>query len=126
MVSGNWIIGVIGALSTAAALILGKVQGRKEASAMVINEPVPTVPTSKVFTPPTWDAHRALVDRVTAVEHITQELRRDMAVQYREIMMAGGERETRLTDKLDHIASAIHSRIDDLMMEKKTRKNTPV
>lgn len=47
MVSGNWIIGVIGALASAGALILGKYQGRKEAaeSSVTLKKPVPTVVT---------------------------------------------------------------------------------
>jgi hypothetical protein len=47
MISGNWIIGVIGALASAGALILGKYQGRKEAqeSSVTLKKPVPTVVT---------------------------------------------------------------------------------
>jgi hypothetical protein len=50
MISGNWIIAVIGALSTAAALILGKIQGRKEIETgreVTIKKPVPTVRTQE-------------------------------------------------------------------------------
>jgi hypothetical protein len=46
LISGNWIIGVIGALATAAALILGKLQGRKQGmqeatNNVTIQTPVP-------------------------------------------------------------------------------------
>ncbi len=125
MISGNWLILVIGALFSGAALLLGKVQGKKEglkeASNITLQNPVPEVPTRKVSTPPSWDAHRALVDRVTALEMVTQELRRDAAHQYHELMTAGAAREQSISDKLDGIARGIHSRIDAFMKPKSAR-----
>jgi hypothetical protein len=122
MISGNWIIAVIGALATAGALLIGKVQGRKEATNNItLQSPVPELSTRKVLTPPSWDAHRALCDRVTKLEETTTELRRDLAGQYRELMVAGGEREERLGEKLDGIARGIHHRIDEMLNHKSTR-----
>lgn len=126
MISGNWLILVIGALFSGAALLLGKVQGKKEGlkeatNNITLQSPVPEVPTRKVSTPPSWDSHRALMDRVTALEVVTQELRRDAAHQYHELMTAGAAREQSISDKLDGIARGIHSRIDDLMKPKSAR-----
>lgn len=125
MISGNWIVAVIGALASAGALIVGKMQGRKEASQTILKDPVPTVPMSKVSTPPSWDAHVALCDRMTRQEVISNELRhdlsevrKDMAIQYRELIQSGQERERNLSDKLDGLSRSIHARIDELLKSK--------
>lgn len=119
LISGEWLTGlivaVIGAMGS--ALVAYK-KGAASKQDISLQSPVPTVPTQKVSTPPSWDAHRALCDRVTRVEETTQELRRDMASQYRELMRAGAERERSLSDKLDGIASGIHSRINELITPK--------
>lgn len=49
LISGNWLLAVIGALASAGALIIGKYQGRKEAqeSSVTIKKPVPTVRTQE-------------------------------------------------------------------------------
>ena len=128
MVSGNWIIGVIGALASAGALILGKMQGRKEAQRTTLESPVPEIPTRKGFTPPSWDAHVALCDRVTRQEAISNEMRhdlsevrKDMANQYRELIQAGQERERNISDKLEGVARGIHHRIDEAINHKSNR-----
>ena len=123
MISGNWIVAVIGALASAFALFYGKRQGLKEATNNVtLQNPMPELPIRKLLTPPSWDAHRALMDRVLVLEAATLELRKDSAelrretnLQYHELLKAGGERETHLSDKLDGIARSIHARIDELM-----------
>ena len=129
MVSGNWIIAVIGALASAAALLLGKMQGRKEATETVLKSPVPTVPTSKVSTPPSWDAHRALCDRVSRVEDEframgkdIREMKAEQSEQFRQLMVAGAEREIRISEKLEGFARAIHGRIDEHL---KPQRRTP-
>lgn len=115
MVSGEWITGlvvaVIGALGAAWARTKGKEQGRSE-TAVSLSEPVPTVPTRKVFSPPTWDQHRDLKERVERLEKVTMEIRKDLALQYRELLDAGAVRESRIIDKLDGLATSIHIRID--------------
>lgn len=48
MISGNWLIGIIGALTTGAAAIIGKLMGRKEGETsreVTLKKPVPTVVT---------------------------------------------------------------------------------
>jgi hypothetical protein len=122
MISGDWIIAVIGALASAFALFYGKRQGLKEATNNVtLQSPLPEVSTRKVLTPPSWDAHQALRDRVTVLEVGLADLRRESINQYHELLKAGGEREVHLSDKLDGIARSIHSRIDELMQPRTRR-----
>jgi len=128
MISGDWVLKLVAAFFTGVALLAGRYWGRKEASGMRLEDPVPEVPTRKVSTPPSWDAHRALADRVTRQEQISNELRTDLqevrkeaAESYKELMSAGNERERSISDKLDGIARSIHSRIDELMKTKPAR-----
>ena len=128
MISGDWVLKLVGAVFTGAALILGRYWGKKEASSTRLEDPMPEVPTRKVSTPPSWDAHKALMDRVMRQEQISNELRHDlsevrkeMTENYKDLMAAGQARETSISDKLDGIARGIHSRIDDLMKSKPAR-----
>lgn len=126
MISGNWIIAVIGAVAAGIALVMGKAQGRKEERSARLEPPVPEVPTRKVSTPPSWDAHRALCDRVSNIENDIEGIRREMkedralhGQQFRDLMLAGGEREIRITEKIEGFANAIHRRIDDVITQPK-------
>lgn len=121
LISGEWVIvlitGVITALAGAAVAIIGKIRetrgyqrGRTER--VTLAEPVPDVPFKKVLTPPTWDQHKALMDRVTNLENVTIEMRRNNERQFQQLLEAGAMRENRLSDKLDEIANRIHARID--------------
>ena len=117
MISGEWLTGLVVAVITAvgSAALAYKKGAASTAQNVSLQNPLPEFPTRKVLTPPSWDAHRALVDRVTALEHVTQELRRETSLQYHELLKAGGERETHLSDKLDGIARGIHARIDEIL-----------
>lgn len=124
MISGNWILAMIGAITTAAAAFFGKAQGRKEAQRTTLESPVPEVPTRKVPTPPTYDAHRALEHRVGRVEEditrIRDELKEDRrvaAMQFQQLMQAGQDRELRLGEKIEGFANAIHRRIDTVLKD---------
>jgi len=116
LISGEWLTGlVVAVIGAAGSALVAYKKGASSAQDVSLKSPVPEVPTRKVSTPPSWDAHKALCDRVVALEAVTQELRRDMSAQYREILIAGGEREARLAEKLDGIARGIHSRIDQIL-----------
>jgi hypothetical protein len=122
MISGEWITGlVVAVIGAVGSAMVAYKKGAASRMTTSITDPVPEVPTRKVSTPPSWDAHRALCDRVSRVEETTQELRRDLAGQYRELMQAGAAREQSLSDKLDGIARGIHHRIDELMLPKTNR-----
>ena len=119
---------MIGAIAAGVALVIGKMQGRKEASETILKSPVPTVPTSKVTTPPTWSDHKALVDRVNRteadilrVESELKDMRHIEAEHFRQLMSAGEERMDRINTKIDGFARAMHARIDELLTPKRTR-----
>ena len=118
MISGEWVVGACVALIPVIGAVWVKAKGagvREATNNVTLQSPVPEVPTRKVTTPPSWDAHQALRDRVTVIEHGLAELRRESTSQYQELLKAGGERETHLSDKLDGIARGIHSRIDEIL-----------
>lgn len=117
LIDGDWIIAVVVAIIGAGGAVWAKAKGRAEgrAETVSIGEPVPVIRTSRVKEPPSWDQHVELQHRVTALEHTTAELRRDLACQFRELLQAGGERELRLAEKLDGIARGIHHRVDEMM-----------
>lgn len=122
MISGEWIIKIVGAIFTGAALILGRYWGRKEAEGVKITDPVPEVPTRKVSTPPSWSDHKALADRVMRteadilrVEGELKEMRVQQTNQFQTLMAAGADREQRIGDKIEGFARAVHARVDDMM-----------
>jgi len=114
MIPGEWITFFVVSIITAiGGAFAAYKKGLASATSTRLEEPVPIIRTKRVSEPPTWDQHMELHHRVSALEHTTQELRRELACQFRELLQAGGEREMRITDKLDGIARAIHARIDD-------------
>lgn len=126
LISGNWIIAVIGALFTGAALLLGKMQGRREASETTLKEPVPTVPTSKVYTPPTFSQHQELVRRVVCLENETKEhrdyvegqlrdIRRENSEQFVKLMTAGETRKDAIMENMNAMVRGFHARVDQLV-----------
>lgn len=121
MISGNWIIAVIGALGTLLAAYFGHQKG-KLSQGVRLESPMPELTTRRATTPPSWDAHRAVADRVAVLEagllelrRETAELRRETSHQYQALLTAGSERELHLSDKLDGIARSIHARIDEIL-----------
>jgi uncharacterized coiled-coil protein SlyX len=133
MISGQWIIAVIVALVASlgsagaawiAAMKKGEAKGRSEK--ITLQSPVPEVPVRRIYSPPTFSQHMELSRRLESLEERTAksedelqaavaQIRAEMGKQYVEILKAGHEREIRLSDKLDDIARAFHSRVDDLI-----------
>ncbi|MFU8894017.1 MAG: hypothetical protein ACNA8L_10350 [Luteolibacter sp.] len=109
---------IIGAIIT--ALVGGGFLGQKiTEKKMHLGSPVPEVPTRKITYPPSWDAHQALMHRVTHLEgdmlrmgDDIKAIRHEQAAQFKELMKEGSEREMRLGEKLEAIATDIHRRID--------------
>lgn len=113
-------------VTTFVAMVLAavfKVQADK-AKALRIEEPVPTVPTRKVFNNVTWNDLQPIISRMDRLEKHLDEVRREQSEQYKEILEAGSTREHRLTTHMDDMARAIHSRIDDLMRDHHQPKPT--
>ncbi len=137
LISGAWLIAIVKvaiiALGPAGAawivaLRKGERQGveKERGKAVTLQDPVPELPVRRVYSPPSFSQHMNVVDRVVKLEKEADELRqafhaesaairRDLSKQYVEILHAGHERENRLSDKLDDIARAFHSRVDDLL-----------
>lgn len=68
MISGNWLIGLIGAISTAAAAIIGKFAGQKageNSREVTLKKPVPTVVTREE---PQWATKPDLEDHKTRTD----------------------------------------------------------
>jgi hypothetical protein len=118
MISGNWIIAVIGAIAAGVAAVLGKMQGRKEgmnSRDVTLQAPVPEVPVKKVYSPPTFSQHMEIVRRVDALEADQKILRREMAESFLKLMQVGEERKDKIMEKIDDVAKGFHSRVDQIV-----------
>lgn len=115
LISGEWIIALVVAIIGAVASGIINYQRGVASQQIRVSEPVPEVPIKKNYQPPTWDQHKGLEMRVTALEHTTAELRRDLAIQFRDLLQAGAEREARLSEKLDKMCATIDGRIDKML-----------
>jgi len=120
MISGNWILALIPVIAGGIALVLSKINLNKakainESTKVEIQTPAPTFSVQPVYPPPSWDQHKALERRVENAERHIEELRNDQGKQFRDILEAGVERETRILEKLDAVARGFHSRVDDLL-----------
>lgn len=68
MIPGEWIIGLIGAVATGIALVVGKLQGRKEAETreVTVKKPMPTVEIreqDRWATRPELEEHKLRTDK---------------------------------------------------------------
>jgi hypothetical protein len=114
-------------VTTFVAMVLAavfKVQADK-AKAMRLEEPVPTVPTRKVFNNVTWNDLHPIITRMDRLEKHLDEVRKEQSDQFKEILEAGSTRESRLTHHLDDVARALHSRIDDMMRDQNHQNHQP-
>ena len=120
--SGDWALALVGKIFGGLALLIGAVltglkhgqkkERQRQQGDVTLKSPIPTVPTQKVFGPPTWDQHVALEQRVTRSEAEIKDLREKQSKQLIDLLHAGAERESRIIDKIDSVARAIHARID--------------
>lgn len=122
MISGDWMLKLIGALFTGAALVLGRYWGKKEESAkLTLPNPMPEMPFRKVDRAVSFDQHSALDARVARIENHLDRIERDGAMQYKQILEAGSERELRMTEVLAQGLREVHARLDALI----TRQSPP-
>ncbi len=103
MVPGNWIIAVIGALSTAAALIIGKLQGRKEAESreVTLKKPVPTVQTREE---PRWATLPELEDLERRMMDLIREIKTRLEADRAAAREAHGNTHKRIDDIVQVLA----------------------
>lgn len=120
MISGNWLIGAGVALIPilGGVWIKAKKAGLSEASNNItLQSPVPTVPISKVYTPPTYWQHMEVVRRVDKLETGQEEIRKEMGEQFRKLIEVGEERKDKLMDKIDASAKGFHERVNQIVNE---------
>lgn len=121
MISGNWLIGFLGAAGTLLGIILGHQKG-KASQGVTINTPIPEMPFRKVERPVSFDQHNSLEQRVGRIEAHLDVIQRDQASQYRQIIEAGAERELRLTETLHAGLREVHSRLDTILKSNPNRR----
>lgn len=113
-ISGNWIIHVIGTIATAAALFWGKSQRDRakaaETETTIKGQPIGVV---KHQQPVTWADHINLVRRVDRIDLHLDQMRKESSDQFKDLLEAASGRESRIMDKIDDVARAIHARIDN-------------
>lgn len=121
--------GAIAALAGGVALIARTIRQRvlHVRNQVKLEHPVPEVPVTvtRKYSPPTFAQHMDTVRRVDRLEHAVGEIRREAAENYKELMLAGEARANRLIDKMDDVARAFHSRVDELMTHAPTPKPKP-
>lgn len=114
MISGNWIVHVIGAIATGAALFWGKGQRDRakaaETETVIKGQPIGVV---KHQQPVTWSDHINLVRRVDRIDQHLDAMRKEGSEQFKDLLEAASSREARIIDKIDDVARAIHARIDN-------------
>lgn len=116
--------GAVVAIGTAVGLVFKGMRARLQRNKVTLQDPVPDIPVTmtRKYNPPTFSQHMEVVRRVGTLEHSVGEIRREAAENYKELMMAGEARTNRMMDKLDDVARAFHSRVDDLVAD---RPQTP-
>jgi hypothetical protein len=126
MISAGAVTAILTGITALVTGVIGAVIGKKQAQATKLEPPVPEVPTRKVSTPPTYDAHRALVERVSRLETDMQRMgedvktiRHEQAAQFTQLMTAGAERQLAISEKLEAMASSLHTRINELIINKR-------
>ena len=121
MISGNWLIGFLGAAGTLIGVIRGHQKG-KASQGVTLNTPIPEMPFRKVERPVSYDQHNSLEQRVARIEVHLDVIQRDQASQYRQIIEAGAERELRLTETLHAGLREVHARLDDIIKSPTNRR----
>lgn len=102
MISGNWLIGIIGALSTAVAAIIGKVAGHKaEASnrEVTVKKPVPTI---QVREEAQWATKPELEDHVETTREEFARVWNQFGVERK----IGNEESTKIHERLNKQSEA--------------------
>lgn len=112
MISGNWILGVLGAAGTLLGIILGHAKGKASQDVTIKDQPVRFTKDQR---PVSFDQHSALDARVARIENHLDRIERDAGQQYKQILEAGAERELRMTEFFGAGLREMHSRLDALL-----------
>ncbi len=113
MISGNWLITLIGALFSGAALVLGKYWGRtaerQQRTVTISGQPVQFQNTPAAVT---VNDLGDLTRRMGVAESEIRGLRDEQSKHYKQLLESGHEREIRIINKMDEEAREWHGRLD--------------
>jgi hypothetical protein len=128
LISGNWItafvVAVIGSVTSGIlAWKKGEAKGRSEK--ITLTEPMPEIPTRRVYSPPTFYQHQELMRRVDALEKGTtahreyvegqfRAIRRENSEQFITLMNAGETRKDAIMEEVRTEMNRIYERINKL------------
>ena len=112
MISGNWILGVLGAAGTLLGIILGHAKGKASQDVTIKDQPVRFTKDQR---PVSFDQHSALDARVARIENHLDRIERDAGQQYKQLLEAGAEREMRMTEFFGAGLREVHARLDALL-----------
>lgn len=138
-VSGDWLIelakGIIVAIGTGgAAWIVAFRKGRAMRQKVTLEEPLPTMPVQRTYTPPSFSQHQDLVRRVKSLEEDAKEhrehvetqlrdIRREQSEQFVKLMNAGESRKDMIMESMNEMVRSFHSRVDQLIDGHRTPPN---
>lgn len=107
-------VGIIAAIGGVwiKARSLGKAEGETSREVTIKNQPLQMTKTDR---PVSFDQHSALDARVARIEIHLDRIERDGALQYKQLLEAGSERELRMTEVLAQGLREVHSRLDALL-----------
>jgi hypothetical protein len=110
----TFVVGIIAAIGGVwlKAKSVGKVEGETSREVTIKNQPLQMTKTDR---PVSFDQHSALDARVARIEIHLDRIERDRALQYKQLLEAGSERELRMTEVLAQGLREVHSRLDALL-----------
>ncbi len=113
-VSGEIVVAIIGAIFTGLGVLYGKQREKSQQKneITVKDQPIGVVKHQPVVT---WADHMNLLRRVDKHDQHIDDLRKEMAEQFKGLLEAASNRESRIIDKLDNVARSIHQRIDQAL-----------
>lgn len=110
----TFVVGIIAAIGGVwlKARSVGKAEGENSREVTIKNQPLQMTKTDR---PVSFDQHSALDARVARIENHLDRIERDGALQYKQILEAGSERELRMTEVLSQGLREVHARLDALL-----------
>lgn len=121
--SGSFTIGdlmkILGWVTAFVSMVMGYVfharakAAEEKVKKLRVEEPVPTVPVTKVGGHAHYYQHEALVRRVDVLERDFADFEEKQSSQYVSLLEAGHARENAIKDKLDAQIRELHARLDD-------------